>query len=210
MPSQVDLSFIGTRFDRLVVVEYVGKRRWKCKCDCGKELQVFRYNLTTSHTRSCGCLRIQVHTTHGKWRTPERNVWNMMKQRCFNPNHDSYPDYGGRGITVDETWLGPTGFGQFYEDMGPRPSDKYELDRKDNNGSYCKANCQWSLPYTQKRNTRRNVWLTCNGKTQCMTDWAIELGMNKVALRHRVQHWNPADVFNVPYHGKPLAVPALN
>lgn len=27
-----------------------------------------------------------------------------MKQRCQNPNHHKYKDYGGRGITVCEEW----------------------------------------------------------------------------------------------------------
>lgn len=33
------------------------------------------------------------------------NVWRFMIQRCYNPKHDSYYLYGGKGITVSERWL---------------------------------------------------------------------------------------------------------
>ena len=30
---------------------------WHCKCDCGKELDVSKRNLTSHGTRSCGCIK---------------------------------------------------------------------------------------------------------------------------------------------------------
>lgn len=34
-----------------------GHTKWKCKCECGNEIIVFGYALTTGHTNSCGCLK---------------------------------------------------------------------------------------------------------------------------------------------------------
>lgn len=31
-------------------------------------------------------------------------TWQMMKQRCYNPNHDAFKRYGQRGITVCREW----------------------------------------------------------------------------------------------------------
>lgn len=76
--------------------------------------------------------------------------WEHMRQRCDNPNHDQYKDYGGRGITYDPAW---NSYKQFREDMGKRP-DGYTLDRKDNDGPYCKTNCQWAT-WEQQQNNRR-------------------------------------------------------
>lgn len=54
-------DFIGKRFNKLVVIDYAGKRagmhRWKCKCDCGNETIVGQTLLQTGKTKSCGCLQ---------------------------------------------------------------------------------------------------------------------------------------------------------
>lgn len=45
------------RFGLLVAVEYMGKSKWRCKCDCGNETEVFSGNLLKNHTTSCGCAK---------------------------------------------------------------------------------------------------------------------------------------------------------
>lgn len=54
-------SLLGNRYGRLTVVEEVEndtpQRIWRCKCDCGNEVNVRSYTLTSGHTQSCGCLR---------------------------------------------------------------------------------------------------------------------------------------------------------
>ena len=48
--------FVGARFSRLLVLEKVASRRWKVRCDCGKEKEVTGSNLLRN-TKSCGCLK---------------------------------------------------------------------------------------------------------------------------------------------------------
>lgn len=55
-------DYIGKRFGRLTVVEYVGKKNknstmnyWKCLCDCGNERTVGQTELQNGETMSCGC-----------------------------------------------------------------------------------------------------------------------------------------------------------
>lgn len=48
------------RFGMLLVLSRApsqsdGKRRWLCRCDCGRETIVTTANLTSGHTTSCGC-----------------------------------------------------------------------------------------------------------------------------------------------------------
>jgi hypothetical protein len=77
--------------------------------------------------------------------------WQGMKSRCNNPNHKSYKDYGGRGITYDPKW---ETFKGFFEDMGERPEGK-TLDRfSDKDGNYCKNNCRWATREEQANNKR--------------------------------------------------------
>ena len=104
----------------------------------------------------------------------EFTTWAMMLNRCKNVNAPNYYRYGGRGITVCKRW---EKFTNFLEDMGPKPKG-YSLDRINNNGPYSESNCHWIPKALQQRNMRTNVILTFNGKTQCLTAWANELGLN--------------------------------
>jgi len=63
----LEKSLIGQRFGRLVVVERVNMHnknnkswKYKCECDCGNTLTVFRCNLLKGDTQSCGCFRNEV------------------------------------------------------------------------------------------------------------------------------------------------------
>ena len=78
-----------------------------------------------------------------------------MKARTSDPNHKSYPDYGGRGIKVCDRWQGPFGFENFLGDMGERPENN-SLDRVDNNRNYSPENCRWATDYQQCANQRSN------------------------------------------------------
>lgn len=94
---------------------------------------------------------------------PLRVVWDNMVQRCTNPNHERYADYGGRGITIDPRWLD---YAAFEADMGPRPPDPadwtsrkayWSIDRIDNDGNYEPGNVRWATPSEQAFNRRATV-----------------------------------------------------
>lgn len=83
----------------------------------------------------------------------EYGVWTGMLARCYNPSIEHYKYYGGRGIIVCDRWK--KNFFAFLKDMGKRPSLKYSIDRRDNNGNYEPSNCRWVTAKTQARNTSR-------------------------------------------------------
>lgn len=63
LPTNVPIDLTGQHFGRLTVLELTEERKsnggavWKCRCDCGTELQVSAGNLKRGATVSCGCIR---------------------------------------------------------------------------------------------------------------------------------------------------------
>lgn len=144
-------DLVGASFDGFMVVEKIagGKNsRWKCICDCGKEFSALRTCISSGKTKSCGCKSQKKHFMQD---SPEYRSWTHMKWRCLNENSTQYKYYGGRGITVCESWR--SSFQSFYADMGPRPEGT-SLDRIDPDGNYEPSNCRWADAGTQSRNRR--------------------------------------------------------
>lgn len=183
---EIEKILTNTRFGCRVVVSEVtkdasGLRRVHCRCDCGRESIVRLLALTTGKANSCGCQ--QGNKTHGLSGTPAHRSWECMKQRCFNPKRERYSRYGARGITVCERWLT---FENFLADMGERPENT-TLDRINPDGNYEPGNCRWATQHTQDRNRSGVTLLTHDDKTQCLSDWSKDLGLNRKTLREKLK-----------------------
>lgn len=201
----------GQRFGRLVVVKQeISKNThnsyWECICDCGKSTVVCRPGLIQGRTQSCGCLHKEISSkisqnynkTHGESRgIKEYRAWHSMKDRCLCKNNTNYHNYGGRGITVCSRWL--ESYENFLTDMGRCP-DGMSLDRLDNMKGYDKNNCRWATMEEQNNNTRQNIFLTYNGITLTIAQWARKIGMKKITLWQRIKYFgcSPEEALTLP------------
>lgn len=187
----IDLT--GMQFGRLTAVEHVGTKHraalWLCLCQCGNSVNVDSTSLRNGSTKSCKCLTKELSSkrarTHGCSRQGQvrlYNIWQKMKDRCFNTKSHDYPRYGGRGITVCDRWLI---FENFLADMGNAPKP-LSLERENNNGNYEPQNCIWATAAIQAVNRRNTVNITWQGRTQCGTVWARELGIPYSTIRARI------------------------
>lgn len=203
----IDLT--GQRFGRLVVIgradpprDLRRRARWRCICDCGREVEVYGFNLSNGNTASCGCLQVErstaASTTHGQSGSRLYVTWRDMLQRCENPHNPRYSNYGERGIAVCEEWHIFTNFMQWAERTGYQ--DDLTIDRIDVNEGYNPVNCRWATVREQNRNKRNNVLITYCGITRCLADWAITLGIHPVTLWERIfrYHWDIERAFTTP------------
>lgn len=130
-------------------------------------------------------------------RAPEYTIWAMIKARCGNPREQSYPNYGGRGITICDAWR--KNYEAFLADVGRRPSAAHSIDRIDVNGNYEPGNVKWSTRFEQHRNTRRNRFLTLNGVTHCLSDWSQITGISRGTLNGRLYRgWSDEAILTTP------------
>lgn len=165
------------------------KATWLCKCDCGNTKVISGDALRSGKIRSCGCLRnerassawrkineraglgidARRHVTSNKSKYGEvrqyasysrlYNVWNKMKQRCYNKNAPNYRLYGKRGIRVCDEWRNSFiafegwAFANGYDPDAP--VGKCTIDRIDPDGDYEPGNCRWVDMVVQRHNRRQ-------------------------------------------------------
>lgn len=157
---------IGNKYGTLTVRKFIGKKgksghtSWMCECECGGTHIATGTSLREGHVLHCKECRKNYNSLrslkHGQSNgggvrssSPTYNSWQNMKERCLKEYSISYPNYGGKGITVCDRWV--SSFENFLNDMGERPSGM-TLDRIDATGNYEPSNCRWATKEEQSRN----------------------------------------------------------
>ena len=156
----------GQRFGQLTALYPTGESHnsnaiWKCRCDCGREIEISIKNL--SRTPSCSECRQHGNSRHGDAKrgneTSLYRCWLGIKQRCLNPKCKSFKYYGGRGVTVAPEWA--EDFVAFRDHvtqtLGPKPSPQHTIDRIENDEGYFPGNLHWATKPEQAHNSRGSI-----------------------------------------------------
>ena len=204
---------IGKRYNWLTVIDFyrvgenghTAKTVFICRCKCGNISHQRDANLFK--VKSCGCYA-RSRTTNKVVGRPEYAVWIQMNQRCYNKRCRAYKNYGARGVMVCEAWRAKPGeknataFRAFLKHVGSRPKGacrQWSIERKNNNGNYEPGNVRWASNGDQSRNKRGNRWLTFEGKTLVVTDWAKLVRVSgSVIYRRLAKGWSVRRTLTTP------------
>ncbi len=208
MPIKLNLD--GLRYGRLLVIRFFDytknrKRRFLCRCDCGKEVPVIGADMRNGKQQSCGCLKDELTAKrmaiqarkHGLSATCFNRVWKGMVQRCYNPESKDFHRWGGRGIRMCEFVRASPANVKLL--LGDRPSNAHSADRSDNNGHYSCGSCpecvsknwpfniRWANRFQQCRNQRSNHIIEIGGAKKCIAEWTEFAGLGRHTIRNRLR-----------------------
>lgn len=77
----------GKKFGRLTAVKIAKKRKgvavaWKCRCDCGNEIDVTVEDLLAGKVTSCGCVERELNERIQSQQSFVANLWGSLMEIC--------------------------------------------------------------------------------------------------------------------------------
>ena len=118
--------------------------------------------------------------------------WKNVKQRCKKGKGVLHPAFDD--------------FADFLQAVGPRPADKYTVDRIDNsNPEYSPDNCRWAsktLQTTNRKNTR--ILTDSQGTSLPVSGWSRRSDIPAKTILQRIDRdgWTVDDAIRTPVNGK--------
>ena len=201
---------IEDSFNRLTIKSlFKEEKGWyaSCQCQCGTLVpRILVRSLLSGNTKSCGCynsaLTIQRNQKHG-YKTRQAgasrlySIWSDMRRRCNNPTRRGAQNYALKHIQVCEEWDDFAAFQAWAYANGY--TDDMTIERRDNAQGYNPENCSWIPKSEQSKNRTTNHYITFQGKTQTLTDWAKELNISRTTLHARLRRrWSIEQALTTP------------
>ena len=121
----------------------------------------------------------------GVSKLPQYKCWVNMMRRCYYPDKHHKKYY--KNIKVCDEWKNSKNFCDWAEQNGYKTG--LTLDRIDVFSDYSPENCRFVTMKEQLKHNRRNLsYLTINGITKTITEWARENGIRENTIRMRIKY----------------------
>lgn len=135
---------------------------------------------------------------HGCYYEPWYGNYRAMMDRCYCSKVDSYPQYGGAGITVCDEWHDIRNFKKWADISGFKKG--LTLDRIDGTKGYSPENCRWATMKEQTNNRYNTIFYEYKGEKRALTDWASMFGISRYTLYSRIkeQGWSVEKALETP------------
>lgn len=181
----------GDRFGKLVVLSEIdgrlrGHRAYTCLCDCGNTTIAVGSDLRRGRRVSCGCRKRENGEAKRKYpkgttKSSLYHIWSGIIQRCENPKSPEYKSYGGRGISVFESWHEFKVFNEWAVSNGY--SQGLTIERIDVDGDYCPDNCNF-IPRKDQCLNKQN---TLRYKGEVLKHACERLGISYQTVHSRIK-----------------------
>jgi hypothetical protein len=139
---------------------------------------------------------------HAKYyaNNPEKYVLRAMIDRCHNPDHMNYEEYGRAGITVCDRWrCSEHGLDNFIADMGYKYHPDNDYHRLDSDQGYNKKNIVQIRRKLHKEIHGAAIWIYYDGILDTYSGWSRRLGGRNLVSRRVTQlGWSELDAVSTP------------
>lgn len=197
----------GQKFGKLTPIERISEvadknkgHTWRCQCECGNFREVKTSYLTGGYVKMCNeCAHIEKvkrgKLAEGRPRKSPLNerlhgIWSGMKSRCYNPKVAHYDRYGGRGITVCESWR--KRYSEFRKwALKNGYDDSLTIERIDINGNYCPENCKWITHKEQGYNKENTLYIEFEGKKIPLKKFTDEMFLDYPSIHYYLKSFKP-------------------
>lgn len=201
-------ELIGTKLKMLTILKRLPNRVDKsgkshimveAECECGNIKPHYLNNITNGKTVSCGCFQkkraSETFSTHGLTNHPLFYVWRSMIDRCYCETNTQYKSYGFIGVQVCDEWRND--FKAYYDwclsngwvhGLEVDKDIKYKEKYKTETGKlYSPEFCSIVTTKTNCRNRKSNVFITHNGMTLCVAEWAEKINIKPDVIYARIR-----------------------
>lgn len=200
MGANTDLN--GQRFGILTAIRWdessrPRQERWLCCCECGNERVIFRSNLVSNHTRSCGCRKTRKKYTPATFhnfvdKDTATGCWLWKGQR-------HYLGYGSFSKSAGKARQHVTAHRWAYEiHKGPIPEGLFVMHSCDNricvNPAHLSVGTHLdNMRDMQNKGRARQKFITYGGVTLSNKEWDTKFGLTSGSVARRMRRGWPID-----------------
>lgn len=178
------------------------RRMAQALCECGK-LDFYDYDqIKRGSTKSCGCLKVDTARAqsmrHGLSEHPLYGVWLRLREKCNNLESTASKNYGQKGVRLCEEWN--KSYMGFYTwaiangwEVGLQiDKDKLYIEKHGGKRGYLYSPeyCCFLTQRENKKFTTRTHYLEFNGVRKTISEWAVELGINRCVISNRLRQFD--------------------